>query len=197
MLLSLGVCFVVILLAISFTGLCSFNPGTPESGPVREVDAETIFDLEARAMPFPVILPETPKGWVANAARRTNVHRHPAPIVGWVTKDMAYLQLLQTDQPADVTVDDFDEIPREHTDTVDIAGHTWKKLEPTHDRGKDTLWITDAGQVRWLVTGTAGDAEFRELATNIAAATPLRAPADPLPENPDQQAPAVEQQAAG
>ena len=178
MLISLTVCFVVILCAVAFTGLCSFNPdGTIEDGPVNPVDADTIMTMEARAMQFPVRLPATPDGWVANSARRTNVRGDSAPIVGWVTAEKAYLQFLQTSQPVEVTVEDFDEVRRQETDPVTVDAISWRKFTPVDQPGKDTIWARDAGEVSWIVTGTAGAEEFSQLATNINRAAPIDLPA--------------------
>ncbi|MBN9644804.1 DUF4245 domain-containing protein [Corynebacterium mendelii] len=174
MIISLVVCFAVILLAVSFTGLCSFNPRqTIESGPVRPVDAETILGMEAKAMPFPVRLPDTPDGWVANAARRTNVDGDSAPIVGWVTANKAYLQFLQTRATVDAVVDDFDDVLREEVDPVVVGEVTWRRFVPVDQPVKDTIYGYSSDEVTWIVTGTAGREEFSLLAQNIAAATPI------------------------
>ena len=43
---------VIMLVAVGATGLCTFNPGKPEQGPVQEVDARTFLDMEARSVNF-------------------------------------------------------------------------------------------------------------------------------------------------
>ena len=48
MILTLVVMFLAVAVTIGFTGLCSFNPGKPENGPVHEVDAAPFVNVEAR-----------------------------------------------------------------------------------------------------------------------------------------------------
>ena len=87
---------VLMLLAVGFTGMCSFNPGRPENGPVQEVDGQTFLGMEARAVDFAVRYPELPEGWVNNSARRTTLSGTPAPVMGWVTPGEGFLQATQT-----------------------------------------------------------------------------------------------------
>ena len=113
---------VIMLVAVGATGLCTFNPGKPEQGPVQEVDARTFLDMEARSVNFPVVYPEAPAGWVTNSARRAMIEQAPAPTVGWVTADGGYLQLTQTGAPLDKAVRGADQKPRELQRSVDVGG---------------------------------------------------------------------------
>ncbi len=88
-LISMGVLLLLMFVAVGFTGMCTFNPGAPESGPVKEVDAKTFTEMEARGMNFPVRYPEMGEGWMTNSARRAMVSGEPAPVVGWVTPNEA------------------------------------------------------------------------------------------------------------
>ncbi|GAA4796174.1 DUF4245 domain-containing protein [Corynebacterium canis] len=169
--MTLLVLLVLMLLSVGFTGLCSFNPGAPENGPVRAVDARQFLDLEARAMKFPVRLPEVPEGWTANSARRTSVNQQPAPVIGWVTKDGAYLQLTQTDAPVDKAIKTIKE-PSDEVDPVTVAGQSFRHFVPTDGSGDDT-WIADLGDVRFIILGTAGDQEFEQLASAAVRAQPI------------------------
>ena len=59
--LSLVVLLVAMFLTVGFTGLCSFNPGEADrSGPVQEVDADTVLQMDARTFDFPIRNPEMP-----------------------------------------------------------------------------------------------------------------------------------------
>lgn len=170
--LSLLVVVGLMVPLVAFTGMCSFDRGTPENGPVQKVDAQQILSMEARALNFPVRLPETPEGWVTNSARRTTVNRQPASVLGWVTKEGAYLQLTQTDQPLDIAVQNMDEHGRTEQGPKEIAGRTFK-VYTSAERGVREVWATDLGDVRLIFSGTAGEAEFTQIVEKTLAATPL------------------------
>lgn len=172
--MTLLVMLVLMLLSVGFTGLCSFNPGAPENGPVRAVDAKQVLSLEARAMNFPVRMPEVPEGWTANSARRTSVEQQPAPVVGWVTASGAYLQLTQTGQPVEKALKTMKEESNE-VDPVTVEDVSFRHFEPADGSGDDT-WIADIGEVRFLIVGTAGDEEFRQLAAATLQAQPITVP---------------------
>nr|WP_231375706.1 DUF4245 domain-containing protein [Corynebacterium aquatimens] len=172
MTISIIVIIIAMVGAVGFTGLCSFNPGRPENGPVQEVDAKTFMDLEARAMNFPVRFPQMPQGWVTNSARRSIVAGQPAPAVGWVTPQEGYLQLTQTDVEADRAARDFDGNFRDKQRTVDVAGRT-ATVYFSDDEKIRPLWVVDATDVRLLVTGAGEDAEFTSLIDETLATAPL------------------------
>lgn len=157
---------------VAFTGMCSFDRGTPENGPVQKVDATQIFSMEARAMNFPLRLPETPEGWTTNSARRTTVNKQPATVVGWVTQEGAYLQLMQTDQPLDKAVQDVDEHGRTEQQAQLIDGQEFRTYTSQEKNVRD-VWAADLGDVRLIFSGTAGPAEFETIARNTLQAEPL------------------------
>ena len=96
--MTINVIVIVLLMigAVGFTGMCSFSPGRPENGPVKEVDGATFMGMEARAAQFPVRFPQMPEGWVNNSARRTTIGEAPAPVVGWVTPQEGYVPVSYT-----------------------------------------------------------------------------------------------------
>ncbi|MCG7253538.1 hypothetical protein CKJ81_06340 [Corynebacterium hadale] len=165
---------VIMLVAVGATGLCTFNPGKPEQGPVQEVDARTFLDMEARSVNFPVVYPEAPAGWVTNSARRAMIEQAPAPTVGWVTADGGYLQLTQTGAPLDKAVRGADQKPRELQRSVDVGGTEAQVYTSASDDVRD-LWAVDAGQSRFLVTGAGTEEEFRALIEAALTAAPLPA----------------------
>ncbi|MDO5076424.1 DUF4245 domain-containing protein [Corynebacterium sp.] len=169
--MTLLVLLLIMLLSVGFTGLCSFNPGAPENGPVRAVDARQFLELEARAVKFPVRMPEVPEGWTANSARRTSVQQEPAPVIGWVTAEGAYLQLTQTGAPVDKAMKTMKEASDE-ADPVSVAGQSFRHFTPADGSGDDT-WVADLGDVRFVIVGTAGSQEFEELATAAIRAEPI------------------------
>ncbi len=174
MMWSLALIVVVMLVSVGFTGLCTFNPGAPESGPVREVDAEAFMSLEARAMAFPLRLPDNPDGWVTNSARRTQVNSTPAPVVGWVTSDNGFIQATQTDQPLDDSVRTIDQDLRQLERTEQIAG-TEVQIHGSDASDIRDLWAMDLGETRVLFTGAGTDEEFHTLIEAFITAEPLPA----------------------
>ncbi|MEJ5997162.1 DUF4245 domain-containing protein [Corynebacterium sp. H130] len=171
-LLSLLVVVGLMVPTVAFTGMCSFNPGAPENGPVQKVDAQQIVSMEAKAMNFPLRLPETPEGWTTNSARRTTVNRQPATVIGWVTKEGAYVQLTQTDQPLDKAVKDVDEHGRTQQSPRTIDGKQFE-IYTSAERNVRDVWAADLGDVRLIFSGTAGEAEMEQIAKNALRATPL------------------------
>lgn len=172
MFLSLALIVVLMVVSVGATGLCTYEPGAPEGGPVREVDAHTFMDMEARAVTFPVRMPENPEGWVTNSARRGQVNRTPVPIVGWVTAGDGYIQLTQTDQPLDDAVRGVDAHPRELDHTVQVAGAEAQVYQSDESDVRD-LWVVDMGETRLLFSGAAPEAEFETIVAATVASDPL------------------------
>ena len=177
--MTINVIVIVLLMvgAVGFTGMCSFNPGRPENGPVQEVDGATFMGMEARAVNFPVRFPDMPQGWVNNSARRSTIGEMPAPVVGWVTPQEGFLQLTQTDADVDDAVERADSSPREKTGTqlIDVPnapGHEALVFSSPENDVRD-LWVVDLGDVRLLVKGEAPEEEFRELMATTIATAPL------------------------
>lgn len=163
---------VLMLVAVGATGLCSFNPGAPEQGPVQEVDAKTFLELESRAVDFPVRYPEMPDGWTTNSARRSMIGGQPAPVVGWVTPNTGYIQLTQTGEAADTARAEVDDKVRTLARTVPVDG-TEAQVYSSDDKDVRDLWVVDASDERLLLTGAGDDSEFEELIAAALAATPL------------------------
>lgn len=176
MFLSLALIVVLMVVSVGATGLCSYNPGAPEGGPVREVDAHTFMDMEARSATFPVRMPDNPDGWVTNSARRGQVNQTPAPIVGWVTAERGFIQLTQTDQPLDDAVRGIDPHPRELDRTFTVAG---EEVQVYHSDESDVrdLWVVDMGDARLLFSGAGQPEEFETLIEAVVTSEPLPATA--------------------
>lgn len=172
MFLSLALIVVLMVVSVGATGLCTYEPGAPEGGPVREVDAHTFMGMEARATNFPVRMPDNPEGWVTNSARRGQINQTPAPIVGWVTADRGFIQLTQTEQPADDAVRGIDPHPRELDRTETIAGQEVAIYHSDEDDVRD-LWVVDMGDARLLFTGAGSEAEFETLIDATVNSAPL------------------------
>ncbi|AKK02772.1 DUF4245 domain-containing protein [Corynebacterium epidermidicanis] len=173
--MSLLVIAVLMAMSVAFTGMCSFNRGAPENGPVQKVDAQQMMQFEARAMNFPVRLPADPEGWTPNSARRSTVNGKPAPVVGWVTKNGAYLQLVQTDEPLEKALKNVDDNARSAEGTIEVDGQQFKKFT-SQERNVRDVWAADLGDVRLIFSGTCSDEEFTQLAHNTLQAQPIPKP---------------------
>ncbi|WP_026161347.1 DUF4245 domain-containing protein [Corynebacterium ciconiae] len=177
----IGMTLLVIMgiaaISVAFTGLCTFNTGTPENGPVQEVDASTVLHMEARAVDFPLRQPADPEGWITNSARRGSVNGQPAVIQGWVTKEGAYLQLMQTDQPLDDALRANDSGLKTKGEPTSVAGMDFTTYTK-EDRHSRDLWGADLGDVRIVLAGSADADDFAELAQAFAEAKPIEVDVD-------------------
>lgn len=170
--LSLASIIIVMVLAVAFTGMCTFGRDTAENAHVNEVDAAAFLDLEARSVDFPVRLPDVPADWVANSARRGWVGNAPAPIVGWVIGKDGYVQLTQTGAPLAEAVDSADDKPRELSSTYQVGDTTVKLYTSTEADTRD-LRVVDMGEVRFLITGAATTEQFDQLISTLAKTKPI------------------------
>lgn len=168
--LTLAVMVIAMVLTVGFTGLCSFNPGRPENGPVQEVDAAAFLKMENRRVPFAVIQPNVPEGWISNSTRAGVAAERQSTIVGYVTPEGAFLQATQTD--AAVGKLPADGKARTKGDKVDVEGVSWQVFEPVDD-GTRRIWLAEVHGISVMLEGSAGDAEYRALAVAMQRGTVL------------------------
>lgn len=173
--LSLIVTGVVMVGAVGFTGMCTYNPGAPEQGQVPEIDASTFISMEARGMDFAVREPVTPEGWVTNSARRAVVDDTPAPVIGYVTTDSGFLQMTQTGETVQDAVEGYDGRWRDFSEPYDLHGRT-VEIYTSREKEVRDLRVLDLGDARILVSGAATDEEFNELLSAAIDADPLTSP---------------------
>ena len=174
MIMTLFVIGVAMILTIGFTGLCSFNPGTPENGPVREVDSKTFLQMEANRVSYPVLPPAVPDTWTANSNRAGSINGEQSTVLGFVTEVGAFLQITQTAVPADKLPADGK--ARTENGVANVDGNEWKKYEPV-DQNNRTVWVGTVGHTSVMLEGTAPESEFEILARAAQKATPIN-PAD-------------------
>ncbi len=158
--------------AVGLTGMCTFNPGSPERGEVPQVDAGTFISMEARGMDFAVRQPALPEGWVTNSARRSMVDDTPAPVIGYVTPDGGYLQLTQTGEDTPDAVEGYDGRWRDLAETYLVDGREVGVYTSAEKDVRD-LRVVDLGDARALISGAATDEEFNQLISTTIAAAPL------------------------
>ncbi len=170
--MSLIVTGVIMVGAVGFTGLCTFNPGAPEQGQIPDVDVSTFISMEARGMDFAVRQPQTPEGWTTNSARRSMIDDTPASVIGYVTAGGGYIQLTQTSEENAAAVEGFDGRWRDLTETYTVAGTEVEVYTSAEDDVRDVR-VVDLGDARVLLSGAATSEEFDELISNTVAAQPL------------------------
>ena len=179
LIISLSVLLVVVFFSVGFTGLCSFNPGPADrTGPVQEVDIDTILRTDARGLGIPVRLPALPENWEPNSGRRTMVDDEPSSEAGWVIDGEAFLALTQTVAGLEDAVADEDDEYRENTGTFVVpasGSSTGRDVTWQIWAGDDVkrVWAADLGDVRLLIAGTATEAQYRTMAEAVTKAQPL------------------------
>ena len=163
---------VLMLLCAAFaaaSGLLTFSPGGPEDGPIPEFDAEASLRQDARYLPVAIRLPEQPPGWTANSGRVQEIEGQDSSHVGWVTPGRDYVELVQSL----AGVEDFRSLqggPRPDETTREVDGRPW-----TVFTGDDVrpVWVSDLGDARVAVTGSAPEADLEKMAAAVQVAEPL------------------------
>lgn len=182
LLLSLGALGLIMAFSVGFTGLCSYNPGPAETtGPVQEVDIDTILGSEARSLSFSVRNPDVPDDWQPNSGRRTMVEREPASVAGWVVDERYFISLTQTDVELEDAVAGFDGELREEADTYrsSTSGATAESVGDTVTwqifRGDDvrSLWAADLDGTTVLLSGTATAEIYESMADAVVTTDPI------------------------
>lgn len=172
MIYSLAAVGAVMIICVGFTGLCTFNPGRPENGPVKAVDDQAMLQGESRSLDFAIRRVEAPEGWIPNSARRVSVANEPAASVGWVTNKDGYVRLIQTGVSAEDAVRGFDGYPREEVGHRSIDGHEVHIFSTLED-DKDNMWVLDLGDARLIATGEASEEELTEILRRAISTQPL------------------------
>lgn len=171
---------VIIGVVMAFFGSCSFSPGGPSVDPktAPTADASGQLSRTARSVTFPVREPAVPKGWRANSASTSSVGGGASADVivrvGWLTSSGTFLQLSQSGgEVADVLVAETgrEEAPAA-SGSIEVDGVTWTSYPARRD---EPAWVTELDGAVVLITGSASEADFRQLATATQTATPLAA----------------------
>jgi hypothetical protein len=178
MLAAIGVLLVIVAVLGAVSGSCSFAPGGPRvdssAGPV--VDAPAEITRLASTVPYPVRVPAVPAGWRSNSVDQ-DLLDPAAPAagralrVGYLTPEGRYLRLLQSDGTEEALLaSETGGEPVPARGTVDVAGVAFVVYGAEDD---EPIWIGELDGVRLLLTGSAGEPDFRALAEAVAAAPVL------------------------
>lgn len=172
------VLLVIIGAVLAFFGSCQFSPGGPsvDPGAAPTVDAADALQRAARSTAFPVREPDVPDGWRANSTSTAAVGAGATASVvvrvGYLTTAGTFVQLSQSGGDAGevVAIETGQAEPPSATGTVDVDGVAWTTYPGRRD---EDAWVADLDGVVLLVTGSAGEDEFRQLAKAAQEATPL------------------------
>ncbi len=171
------VLLVIIGAVLAFYGGCQFSPGGPTVDPDTAPSADASGELRraARSAAFPVREPAVPEGWRPNSASTTAVGSGATASVivrvGFVTTG-GFVQLSQSGGDAGEVVakEAGHAEPPKPTGTVDVDGVTWTVYPGRRD---EDAWVAELDDVVLVVTGSASESEFRQLAKAAQEATPL------------------------
>ncbi|MDN5860695.1 MAG: DUF4245 domain-containing protein [Pseudonocardia sp.] len=170
---ALGVLVVLALLVAGVGRGCSFAPAGPhvDHDAAPTVDAPADLRRLAEEVPYPVRIPAVPPGWRANSSGLDPTgDADPARVVrvGYLTPGHRFVRLLQGDVSEEqmLRVETGPEAVGA-TGFVDVGGIRW--VVYGGQDGQEPIWIADAGDVRYLITGSADESEFRELAAAAPA----------------------------
>ncbi|MCL8492681.1 DUF4245 domain-containing protein [Corynebacterium sp. B5-R-101] len=169
--LTVGVILIMMFLAVGATGLCSINPEKP--GPVQNVDAATFLEMEARGSGAVIREPVMPEGWQPTAARRKEMGGESGAVVSWLTAEEGYVESAQTQLALGDVPSAYDSNYRGNSERREVAGHDVEILS-SDDKDVRPLWITDLGDARLVLTGSASDADYETALTAFTEAEPLQ-----------------------
>ncbi|SHK93280.1 Protein of unknown function [Pseudonocardia thermophila] len=169
-----GAVVVLVVLALFVAGVsrsCTFAPGGPQVDQAATPTIDAAADLRRYAgeVPFPVRVPELPEGWRANSSgldRVADGSDERVVRVGYLTVANRFLRLLQgTASEEQLLRAQAGGAAVGAQGPVDVDGTRW--VVYTAD---EPIWIADAGEVRYLITGSASEADFRALAEAVQQA---------------------------
>ena len=169
--LTVGRILIMMFLVVGATGLCTVNP--EKTGPVQDVDASTFLEMEARTQGAVIREPQLPEGWQPTAARRMQMGAESGAVVSWLTPDEGYVESVQTQVALDDVPAAYDSTYRANSEQRHVAGHDVQVLT-SDDKGVRPLWITDLGDARLMLTGSAADADYETALAAFVDAAPLR-----------------------
>lgn len=174
MAVAVGVLVAIVLVVGFLSSGAGFAPGGPRvdrsAGPT--VDAPAQLHAMAPGVPFPLVVPAVPPGWRSNSVAVDPVGTSRAVRVGYVTPDGYYLQLQQTDATEGTllhVVSAGAVLPAQGPQ--DVGKWRWVVYGA---RPAEPVWIADTGDVRFAITGSGSDDDYRRLAAAASTGAPAR-----------------------
>ena len=140
----------------------------------RSVDYRTVIGQVQAGVEEPLVSPELPDGWRANAAewRAGAGDKVESLYLGLLTPKNQFIGLTQgIDANPSWVSEQLQGSPASETITIEgVRWDVYRNTAPENERGNfDYALVTAAGASTSLLIGTAGDAEFEQLAGELAA----------------------------
>ncbi|MFI8569651.1 DUF4245 domain-containing protein [Rhodococcus sp. NPDC078407] len=165
---------IACLLIAGIASQCSLSPGGPTQGPIPNFDVNSALQYDASEIGFPVRNPEVPDEWTPNSGSRATISGDsggPATTVGYITGTGAYLQLTQSTASEELLVPFVGGSETLYASgTQNVSGRDWVVYG---EEGARNYWVSDFGDVRILLGGSATTEEFTTLAEAIEVSEPL------------------------
>ncbi|MET0863637.1 MAG: DUF4245 family protein [Nakamurella sp.] len=163
---------VVALVLVGMYGGVSFSPGGPTDGQTQTADITGGMQRAEPLVGFTVVVPVgVPGEWTSSSFAFTEQpgtsEAPPAVRGGWLTEQGRFITLIESSGAiADVQRAELGSVNPE-TGTEQAGGATWSV---TSGRRNEVAWIRTAGDVVYLITGSASPDDFHQLAEAVAAA---------------------------
>ncbi|MCG5430857.1 DUF4245 domain-containing protein [Mycobacterium sp. MYCO198283] len=178
---------VVVCVALAgILGRCSFAPTGPGRSEPPPFDVAAALQSDADALAVPVRMPRLPDDWRANSGRRDGIEagrtdpatgrqvRAVSSTVGYLAPSGLFVSLTQTDADEDALLASLPD-ERTPTGTRKVGDRSWVVYEGGED--VEPAWTTAIpapGAARLLITGAAGEDDFRTLAAAVQDQPPLK-----------------------
>lgn len=164
---------IAALLIAGIASQCSLSPGGPKQGPIPNFDVNAALQYDASEIGFPVRNPPVPENWTPNSGSRATISGEqggPATTVGYITGTGAYLQLTQSTASEEQLVPFVAGEPVYASGTQNVSGRDWVVYG---EEGSRTYWISDFGDTRILLGGSADTEDITTLAAALEDTAPL------------------------
>ena len=165
---------IACLLIAGVASQCSLSPGGPQQGPIPNFDVNTALQYDASEIGFPVRNPAVPEGWTPNSGSGATIsgdNGGAVSTVGYITGTGAYMQLTQTSASEEQLVPFVSGSDTVYASgTQNVSGRDWVVYG---EGGSRTYWVSDFGDVRILLGGTATTEDFTTLAAILEVTEPL------------------------
>ncbi|GGC68928.1 DUF4245 domain-containing protein [Hoyosella rhizosphaerae] len=170
MLLTMVPLVIIILIFAGMTGLWSRD--APQ-GPVVTINADLALEYDASILDFPIRIPDVRDEWQPNSGNRTSLENEGGGTVTWigyVTDGSLYLRFSQSDISEQRLVGYHLGEFQNQVGSSNAGGTEWGIYEAVNG---EPIWVTDLGDVRIGMTGSATAAQFEEMAELVTEAEPV------------------------
>jgi hypothetical protein len=177
MALSMGLIAVVALVLYGMYGMISFSPGGAADGQTPTADVTGGFTRAQPLVGFPVVIPvDLPATWTPNSFSFTDrsaasTEKPAAVRGGWLTEQGRFITVIESNGAVGDVLNA--ELGAAGSATgSEIVGTPSGTVEWTVTTGRrgEAAWFRTAGDVTYLITGSASPADFTTLARAVSTA---------------------------